>query len=113
MELLWLNWLRSLRRRTPVFAFVDPDVSTEPFFVFFLRKNFFGALLEAGAFTGGSEDGHMMVETPDREIYDLGSMHGSYDMSLWVERARASVVDLGSPGLATLGTSRRFSKKYG
>lgn len=106
--------MRAAGDRWPIFAFIDQEVSPDQFYVFYLRQSFLGSLLDAVSFGGAFEaDGYIMVETPGGDVYKLMSMGSSYDSSLWVERAKAAVVSDGAQGLASLGTSRRFSRRYG
>lgn len=114
---------RRLRTRgEPVFAFIDPDVSDQPFLVD--RVPFTGSeevvSLVGGLLSlfwspwGGSTPTTVIYVTdPAGEVFEVVNFESEVRETEWVARARDVVVASGAAGLAELTADRSFRERYG
>lgn len=109
----WVHRRRLRRRGEPVFAFIDPDVSSEPFLVDRVAVSATEALLDAlMMWPGLSSDATYYVTDPTRTSYVLASFNSTYDEDLWLGTAERLAVEGGAPAVAAHSRGRSFRNRY-
>ncbi len=104
---------RVTRRGAPVFSFIDPDISPDPFLVDRVALSALGALIDALSGMGGSSaDATLYVTDPFGRVFDLASFDSSYSEEVWVAEAKRRAVDGGAAAVAAHGHGRRFRAHY-
>jgi hypothetical protein len=104
---------RVRRRGVPVFAFVDHDVSDEPFLVDRVASTAREALFNALFQLSPTEDATVYVTDPFGEVFQGASFDSAYAEAVWVAEAKELAVAGGAAAIAEHLQNRRFRKRYG
>ena len=109
-------------RAVPLFAFIDHDVSDQPFHVDRLPftgldevRSLIGALVSLLDWPGGgaTPQSRIFVTDPSLVVYEVIGFESELREAEWTQRAREMVVTSGAAGMAAIVHDAEFRRRYG